>query len=130
MNYVSLEKIRFHDTLITTFDRSILTSPLELPPMLLLPLVENAFKHGAVINDVLEVRVHCAYKDQRLCFRVTNTVQSKITKNKSGLGLSILEKRLALLYPRRHSLKGTHIGDYYRAELIIIDPQTLTHEEV
>ncbi len=94
MNYESLGKIRFHDTLIMTFDRSILTSPLELPPMLLLPLLENAFKHGAVINNVLEVRVHCAYKDQRLCFRVTNTVQSKTTKNKSGLGLSISKKRL------------------------------------
>jgi len=54
-DYISLEKMRFHDTLKVNFSKDKLNDSLQIPPMLLIPFVENSFKHGVIIDGVLNV---------------------------------------------------------------------------
>ena len=129
-NYISLEKVRFHDSLIAHFDIDRVLEPLELPPMLLLPLVENAFKHGVLIDDILTIQIVCTYEDKRLYFGVTNSANSNQKTSNEGLGISTLIKRLNLLYPQRHTLTSRFEHNCYLAELTLLHPQNIQHGEV
>ena len=55
--YIDLEKIRFQDTLKVSFSSNIIDSNKQIAPMLLIPFVENAFKHGSLINGFLKVDI-------------------------------------------------------------------------
>ncbi|OWP64912.1 hypothetical protein CDA63_00715 [Hymenobacter amundsenii] len=92
---------------------------LRLPPMLLLPLVENAFKHGDltarphVVRLVLELAT-----DGQLHFTVRNRVAPDAAPP-GGVGLANLRRRLELLYPERHALVITANAEQYAARLSV-----------
>lgn len=108
-NYINLEKIRYGERLdvqLTVFNNR---QTLYVPPLLFLPLVENAFKHG-VSNAVDDSWVHIdvSLKKKTLIFKIENSVSSeKYEPNGfgNGLGLENLRRRLDILYPNRHELK-------------------------
>jgi sensor histidine kinase YesM len=76
--------------------------------MLLIPFVENAFKHGISLREPSHIRVTLDVKDQVLYFDVNNSKHHKPEndpeKDKSGIGLNNVKQRLQLLYPARHEL--------------------------
>ena len=108
-NYINLEKIRYGERLdvqLTVFNNR---QTLYVPPLLFLPLVENAFKHG-VSNAVEDSWVHIdvSLKKKTLIFKIENSISSdKYESNGfgNGLGLDNLRRRLDILYPNRHELK-------------------------
>lgn len=107
-DYISLEKIRYGKRLDvqTNFaELSDLNHQL-IPPMLLLPLVENAFKHGAAQTETAcWIQVHLSRNGHRLVFTVENSVPDEVSNLKtSGLGLTNLRKRLDILFPDAYEL--------------------------
>ncbi|MBS2209873.1 sensor histidine kinase [Carboxylicivirga mesophila] len=103
-NYTAIQRVRFGDALQLTMHTEI-GRDFEVAPLLLLPLVENAFKHGRPADDgVLHIGITIR-SDDGLYVSITNTCDSNVKRDKSGgIGLSNLQRRLALLYPERYEL--------------------------
>ena len=103
-DYISLEKMRFHDTLQVRFKKQNIKNGLQIAPMLLIPFVENSFKHGAVVNGVLKVDINLKIESNKLFFQIENfSSEEKDTAN--GIGLENIKKRLQMLYLNKHQLK-------------------------
>ena len=104
--YIELEKIRFQDTLKVTFKAADIPEDLQIAPMLLIPFVENAFKHGSLIDSILTVEIELKLSENKLEFLIKNTaLDADIKKNESRIGLRNIQKRLDLLYDNNHLLK-------------------------
>ncbi|MEO7394465.1 MAG: histidine kinase, partial [Chitinophagaceae bacterium] len=116
-DYISLEKIRYGERLdleVTIQEISPAlageTGTKYIAPLLLIPFVENSFKHGTskmLANP--KVTLNIKIKDNILFFKLTNSKPTAIVKissnNNSGLGLKNVQKRLELIYPGRHELQ-------------------------
>ena len=101
--YIGLEKIRFYDTLKINFTKEIENQNRQIAPMLLLPFVENAFKHGSVIDGFLIVNIHLKERENEYYFNIKNTYKQRDTID--GLGLKNIKERLEILYPGNYNLK-------------------------
>jgi two-component system LytT family sensor kinase len=100
-DYLELEKLRYDDTLSVNFNYNIEDMKQALPPLLLIPLVENAFKHGVSETRTQPfVDIHLAVEKRQLSFVVKNSVESYIqdTQVKENIGISNLRRQLELLY--------------------------------
>lgn len=109
-DYVNLERIRYGENLDISVNVFGSLKEAMAPPLLLLPLVENAFKHGIAPVGKGWIRVDVSRRNGSLVCKVENSVPEqmleKILKNEaSGLGLSNLENRLGALFPQNHELK-------------------------
>ena len=109
-NYISLQKLRTDinpDIKIETYIEQPVTTVL-ISPMLLIPFVENAFKHGISLRESSQIKISLELKDKVLYFDVFNTKHPKPEhdpeQNKSGIGLINVKQRLKLQYPNRHEL--------------------------
>ncbi|MEO8886480.1 MAG: histidine kinase [Mucilaginibacter sp.] len=109
-NYIDLQKLRTQTSPDIIIDIQIDEQPngLQIAPMLLIPFVENAFKHGISLRQPSHIKITLHKRDSELLFDVTNTIHPKSgadpEKDKSGIGLKNIQQRLQLLYPNRHDL--------------------------
>jgi len=118
IDYVSLEKMRFHDTLEVTIETNNYYENIQIAPMLLIPFVENSFKHGTIVNGKLTVGIYIETKNNELCFKIVNS--SIIEKdNSKGIGLENIERRLNMLYPKSHELINNQIKNQFEVCLSI-----------
>ena len=118
--YIALERIRFQDTLKITFYSDKFVEGKQIPPMLLIPFVENAFKHGNLIDGYLQVDILIEIDNNSLRFSIKNTVkQDQDHDTKSGIGLENIKKRLDLIYPNNYDLQINLDEDWYIVELYI-----------
>ncbi len=109
-NYISLQKLRTSrssDIVIETqIDEQL--NNFQITPMLLIPFVENAFKHGISLQHPSHIKITLQTKENTLYFDVNNSIHVKPDndpeKLKSGIGLANVKQRLALLYPDKHEL--------------------------
>jgi len=93
----------------------------EIAPLLLLPIAENCFKHG-IGKKYGKIIISLAFDGKQLIFNTENPISPREKNRKyenGGIGISNVEKRLALLYPDRHLLKYGETGDNYKVELTI-----------
>ena len=100
-DYISLEKLRYDDSLRINFNYDVEDMKQALPPLLLIPLVENAFKHGAAeTRNQPYVNIHLSVVKRQLAFFVKNSTEefSGDGKVKENIGLSNLRRQLELLY--------------------------------
>jgi sensor histidine kinase YesM len=98
-DYIELEKTRYDNRLKVTYKKQIENSAAEITPLLLLPLVENAFKHG--VSEIrFDATIECEIeeKNNRLTLHIKNAKNSDLHLETSGLGLSNIRRQLALLY--------------------------------
>lgn len=105
--FIALEKLRHGDRAVVAFSVKGDAAPWRLPPLLLLPFVENAFKHGLKNSStVCHIDIILDIQEKTLCFSVQNdfTAASHVSEN-SGLGLENVRRRLALLLPDHHHLE-------------------------
>ena len=91
-----------------------------IEPLLLIPIVENSFKHG--INAQMEnsfVNIRLDVVDGALTLSVENSVpqSGSILKEKGGIGLDNVKKRLELIYPDKHFLQIQSFKDRYKVDL-------------
>lgn len=123
-NYIDLERIRFDDSLQVEMAISGELEHKQIAPMLLIPLVENCFKHGANKNiGKMNISIDAKVVDDFLYFKVSNTIPTHSVINPapmvdSGIGLSNVKKRLELGYePTDYALDITQEGDKFHVNL-------------
>jgi len=102
INYIELEKLRYGKRLSVSFNQQSLQSGTLIPPMLLMTLVENSFKHGASkTNSNSWIKIDLTSDSQWVFFDISNS-KSKLVKatpeNSGGIGLKNIENRLKLIY--------------------------------
>jgi two-component system, LytTR family, sensor kinase len=100
-DYIALEKLRYDDSLQINFNTEIDDIKQSLPPLLLIPLVENAFKHGvSETRNKPFVDIYLSVKQQQLVFIVKNSAETSSAQEqvKENIGLSNLRRQLQLLY--------------------------------
>ncbi len=117
-NYIALEKMRFQESLEVNFTKELHVENIEVPPMLLLPFIENSFKHGIQINDVLKVDVFLKTSNNQLDFTVKNTAKKHV-QTKSGIGLDNIKKRLKMLFNSNYTLNILQEENTFNVELKI-----------
>ncbi len=99
-NYIDLEKKRFHDNLKISMEIDPVPDSLEIAPMLLLPLVENSFKHGKDEQGNLVIDLRLKLNDSMLIFEISNSKEAnKANAESQGIGLQNIKRRLELIYP-------------------------------
>jgi hypothetical protein len=105
-NYIELEKIRFTDRVHLTFTSSFKSKDIQIPPMLIIPFVENAFKHGVGKSmDKSWIKISIEETDQMLNIEVSNTKSQNILKSETGgIGLLNVKKRLDLIFNDSYKL--------------------------
>ena len=124
--YIELEQIRFPYTLKVALDQSEINESIQVAPMLLIPLVENAFKHGGFHDGQMAIRIQIKANTMELHFFIENTI--RLTENKNsqkGIGLENLRKRLDLVYGDNYRLECGTDEDWYRARLHITNLKKL-----
>lgn len=100
-DYIDLEKLRYNEAVAIDFNYEIDDFSESMPPLLLIPLVENAFKHGvSQFRGRRFVDVKCVLKSRQLTFVVNNSsyIGTDDPEIKDNIGLSNLRRRLQLLY--------------------------------
>ena len=118
--YIDLEKIRFQDTLKVTFEANNIIPEKQIAPMLLIPFVENAFKHGSLIDGFLKVNIQIELNQDQLQFSIKNTIlNDEPEQNKEGIGLENIKKRLDLLYKNNHELNIENKNNWFEVNLCI-----------
>jgi two-component system LytT family sensor kinase len=117
-DYIALEKLRYDDSLQITLNADIADGTQPLPPLLLIPLVENAFKHGASETDEPFITIDLVADQQQLTFTVANSAESTSEDVKENIGLSNLRRQLELLYTD-YKLTVSHDNDVFTAVLKI-----------
>lgn len=123
---VELEKLRFASTDDIEVALSIGPglSAARVPPMLLIPLVENAFKHGVRRSARSFVRIALAADEGVVRFAVENSThppRASLGVPAPGIGLHNVRRRLELLYPDTHELTISDSGGVFRVELRLDD---------
>ncbi len=116
-NYVSLQQMRFGEKLQVSFDVNVSDDQFQIPPLLLIVLLENAFKHGVASKvEAAWVKVGLHVDADQVLFSVANNHQVS-GRSISGIGLANLKRRLALIYPRKHQLDVEQDNELYRVRL-------------
>ncbi|MDB5229788.1 MAG: hypothetical protein JWN76_593 [Chitinophagaceae bacterium] len=121
-NYIELQQMRFGNDVQINFNCEGETSEYYIEPMLLIPFVENAFKHGIGIIENPEINIDLSVENNRLTFVVSNNyndTDNNSKDNNSGIGLTNVSRRLNLLYPDCHVLNITKDNDRYTVHLSI-----------
>jgi two-component system LytT family sensor kinase len=106
-SYIELQKLRFGRDVKIVFNAELEATNYNIEPMLLIPFVENAFKHGTDYTDqpIIDIALHL--RSGILVFGVKNKYEEGTAASKdetSGIGLNNVRSRLTLLYPDRHEL--------------------------
>jgi len=121
-SFIELQRLRYSedDNLRIDFETGGDLDSCTIAPMLLLPFVENAFKHGIRLSSPSHVQLRLAANDGAIRFFVENSVHG-ITANAaegdSALGLRNVRRRLELLYPGTHALSICESEGIYRVVL-------------
>ncbi len=119
-NYIELQRLRLPDLIQVLFTTRIERENLAIEPLLLLPFVENAFKHGIDIEKGGQIIISITEQGDRLKLYVENplvTEAGSLEKGSSGIGLANTMKRLKLLYQDDFKLENGPSGDKYIVDL-------------
>lgn len=124
-DYIELEKIRFNARLELSFNMSGQIGGKKIAPLLLMPLLENAFKHASnKMDEKIWITVDLIVRENQLYFTVENSVflngKVQMPDGYSGIGLENVNRRLSLLYESYtfdHELKGNFYHAFLRVPL-------------
>jgi two-component system, LytTR family, sensor kinase len=100
-NYLELEKLRYDNRLDLRFTHEVANWEMPITPLVLVPLVENAFKHGASEStEKAYIHIHLGTEGDQLLFSVNNSFDFEAQQSHpQGIGLRNLRRRLELTYP-------------------------------
>jgi LytS/YehU family sensor histidine kinase len=118
-SYIQLQKLRFGSDVNVEFDAHIGSPEKTIEPMLLIPFVENAFKHGTGDVTNPSIAISLIADERMLDFRVSNQY-NPVELNKDehhGIGLNNIKRRLELLYPNKHRLDIQQLNSTYNIHL-------------
>ncbi|OEK03965.1 sensor histidine kinase [Roseivirga misakiensis] len=126
-SYVFFQLIKDEESIDVDLDLKIADDSVEIEPMIVLPLLENAFKHGySVTGENLSVKISVVNQDQSTEITITNSIPSSQSRpntnpSESGIGLTNIEQRLKYCYGEKHSFTTQKTATEFIAKL------SLTH---
>jgi LytS/YehU family sensor histidine kinase len=120
-NYLQLQKLRFGNEIHVEYDVAGNATGKMIAPMILVPLVENAFKHGINAEALSEIKISILITDSQIHMHVFNhkvPVENRF-ESASGIGIANTRNRLALQYPGNHRLQVADEPEQFTADLTI-----------
>jgi two-component system, LytTR family, sensor kinase len=131
-NYIALQKLRFEDDVAVVFQKKGMAMGQIIEPMLLIPFVENAFKHGVGLIKKPIIDLNLVILADKIIFSVRNKIAPETTSDlaeNSGIGLKNVRRRLELLYPNTHQLSvKTDADGYFLVELKLTFLNPMQHD--
>lgn len=117
-SYIELERIRFDQRLEVSVNiHNNIKGPV-ITPLILLPFIENSFKHGPGMDtEKAWITIDLMVKERTLFFKIENSKAAPAETLSNGFGLKNVERRLNLLYPGRYSLEKKNDPEYYAIDL-------------
>lgn len=119
-NYIDLEKERYGNKIDISWNVEGDIKDQFVSPLLMLPFLENAFKHGA--SEQIEkpwLGVDISVANGKLKCKITNSKNEYVSHSDKGIGINNVKKRLEFLYPERHALKINDEGDFFTVALMV-----------
>lgn len=118
-SYIDLQQMRVGEKVRLHVSMKIGQEPFTIEPMLLIPFIENAFKHGTGYMEHPQIDIHLSVTDGLLYFTVRNrfNVEQETKDATSGIGLTNVKRRLNLLYGNEYDLWITKKGDWFLVSL-------------
>jgi LytS/YehU family sensor histidine kinase len=117
--YLEIEKVRYRTAIHINFETQGIDSAHKITPLLFLPFIENAFKHGIEEEELKGfINIIICNTEEELTLEVINSI-AKPKENLGGIGLANVRKRLEILYPNRHQLAIENDGNVYRVNLTL-----------
>jgi len=106
-NYIDLMKLRMSNKISLSVEFPEEFKDISIPPLLFIPFIENAFKHGISFRENSFIRIEMVCDTGKIIFKCNNSLAeggNGTTLDSSGIGLINVKKRLELLYPGKHEL--------------------------
>lgn len=125
--FIELEKLRYPHEVNVRFTVEGNVNGIYIAPLLLICFVENAFKHGELRSREHMVTINLSTSDQTLYFEIDNRISHHSHDPGGGIGLKNVARRLALLYPDKHTLQIDQTTEQFRAMLRIDLKNSLLH---
>ncbi len=117
-NFIELQKLRLGHTAVLNYKIAGSTIDKKIAPLILIPFIENTFKHGVNPEEISVISIEIEINNQELVLKVENKKVKKQTKEvKSGLGIQNAKNRLALLYPQKHQLSVEDLANDFKVTL-------------
>jgi two-component system LytT family sensor kinase len=116
--YIELQQMRFEQAVPVQVTLTGNTDKASIPPLLLIPFVENAFKHGDLKNSQ-PIVVNLSVDDKGIRFHSSNAVGHHQKDASGGIGLENVRRRLELLYPGKHTLQVQQTATIFDIQLEI-----------
>ena len=121
-NYIDLMRLRLSSRVDLQIDFPRNFSNFTIPPLLFIPFIENAFKHGVGQRDASFIKILMIIDNDRILFNAENSIckNVQVGENKhGGIGLENVKKRLGLLFPGKYELNIDHGETIYKVRLTI-----------
>ena len=117
--FIELQKIRTTNPHYINYTVKGDATHLMIPPMLLIPFIENAFKHAENKKAENAININLDIEHEKFIFKCENSYNQNTQRahEHSGLGIELIKKRLALLYPGKHKLTITNNNELYKVAL-------------
>ncbi|MCG2616198.1 histidine kinase [Terrimonas sp. NA20] len=119
-NYIGIYKLRFQESFFVDFRVEGTFAGKRVASLMLIPFVENAFKHGVVDDAGKPVTIFINANNGSLFFSVTNYISFGDKDSSGGIGLANIRRRLELIYPNAHELHIDQDDQLYKATLKIL----------
>ena len=107
-NYIDLMRLRMSEKVALSVEFPDQYENVSIPPLLFIPFIENAFKHGISYREKSTIDISLKIENEKLIFECINSFVKKTDKNNeqyAGIGLDNVIKRLNLLFPNKHLLR-------------------------
>jgi len=118
-NYIEIYRLRFEDSFFVNVSISGTIENQKIASLILIPFVENAFKHGVLDNSQKPVDIKIDVSGNDFWLRVSNTISHGDKDSTSGIGMVNIKRRLALIYPDAHTLCIVEQQETYEINLNI-----------
>ncbi len=119
-NYLDLEKERHGNKMEISWSEEGDTRDVYIAPLLMLPFLENAFKHG--VSPQIEkswLSVDISVNSEVFCCKMASSKNEHVNFNGNGMGIGNVKKRLEFIYPHQHQLKLSDEGSFFVVSLKI-----------
>lgn len=121
-NFIDFQNLKCETPLNISFETNIEDPKIQISPLLFIPIVENCFKHGKVDKSPESfVKIELNQTNNKIELKTANTIdiQAPKSKNRDGIGIENLRKRLQLIYDNNHKLTLSEKNGIYHVELTI-----------
>jgi two-component system, LytTR family, sensor kinase len=125
-NYISLQQLRIQSSPDIIIEENIDEAKCNhfIAPMLFIPFVENAFKHGISLEEQSRIQIKLYCHEKEIHFEVRNSMHARRSNDpeqeKSGIGLKNVAERLKLIYPGKHHLLINNDGKEFFVQLTVL----------